>query len=81
MWRELIKISRHIKDLYKKGGYDPMRPETLPFTYKDLEAWCKDHEQDVYEYIDPSERGGVCGHPSYEIDDYDEDDDFEEEVY
>lgn len=78
MWREITKISKHLNEEFKKGRYDTMRPENLPFTYKDLEQWCRDNEQNVYEYIDPSERGGICGHPSYEIDNFDEE---EEEVY
>jgi len=77
MWREIIKISKHLNEEFKKGRYNPMRPESLPFTYKDLEDYCRANEQDIYEYIDPSERGGINGHPSYEPD-IDDDDDIEE---
>jgi len=78
MWREIKKISERVNKLFKERKYDPMRPETLPFTYKDLEDYCRSREIDPYEYIDPTERGGICGHPSYEIDDFDEED-YEEE--
>ena len=62
VWRELKKIAEHLNEQFKKGRYDPMRPETLPFTYKDLEDWCRANESDLYNYIDPSERGGINGH-------------------
>lgn len=75
MRREIRKIAEHLNELYMKGRYDPMKPENLPFCYKDLEDWCKDNERD-FEYIDPSEYGSCAGHYAdeqmYPIDDFDD---------
>lgn len=65
--KDIKDIAKHLSNLYKKGGYDPMREETLPFTYRDLEAYCRADELDI-EYIDPTERRSLGGHPSYEQD-------------
>ena len=76
MWREIRKISERVYKLFKERKYDPMKPETLPFTYKDLLDYCRSREIDPYEYIDPSEYGSCAGHYAdenmYPIDDFDE---------
>lgn len=74
MWREIKKISQQINKLYKEGVYDPMRPESLEFTYDELTKFNTDNERDTM-YIDPSELGGIGGHYAdeqmYHLDDED----------